>query len=67
MIQNSRRKGMKKVEFNEEELKVMKTLVEYHIKEVEKDKEGFGRSPLAAIGIGENYEVILMEIMKKLK
>ena len=49
------------------EKEILKSLVKYHLKEIEKDKEGFGRSPLAAIGVGENYEVILMEIMKKLK
>lgn len=53
--------------FTKDEKKVLKGLVEYHIKETKQDRSGFRRVPIAAIGLESKYELLLKKILKKLK
>lgn len=53
--------------FTKDEKKVIKGLVEYHIKETKQDRRGFRKALIAAIGIESKYEMLLKSILKKLK
>ncbi len=53
--------------FTKDEKKILKCLVQYHIKETKQDRRGFRKSLIAEIGLESKYEMLLKKLMKKLK
>ncbi len=53
--------------FSKKEKEVMKSIVEYHLKEVRKDKKLLNPEVVALLGAEAKYEHILEQLLKKLQ
>jgi hypothetical protein len=53
--------------FTEKEKEVLKSIVEYHLKELKENKKITNEDFAALAGAEEQYEAVLREILNKLK